>query len=167
MTMTKQATIDLYHDIAPDLFGQFDAEPLPFSIHEVSFYRDPESVDLIDIMFNSPGLSIADTHYAPIGTQNVILDPDTKPLLITFNPYFLPIVDEDEMWVILAHEIVHGTFIWEVNHDWRWETRARSVHEACALPFVNLRANRSGRHPFQKWLGDAVYNTPTLDKYPL
>ena len=162
---TSDEVIDLYHDVAPRAFAVFGKDPVEFSI-PADHYTAPENACTLGIMLGTDIVAHAETYYYPLGQRpSAPLAADTPALGITFNPWILPIVYEDEVWTILLHEIAHAAGVWEDSHFWQWKARAAVFGDACSQQFLDMRAIQD--HPYRHLMDDEAVagSIPTLDRF--
>jgi hypothetical protein len=142
---------DLYCDIAPAIFAEYDKKPIPLHVSKI-LYLDPETATSV----NDGETAIAQTHFS---------DDLVTAEYIAFNGYYLPCLTEPEVWAILVHEIAHAVGVFADQHYFPWRKRAGAIHPAAAQAYF-IPLNRDAE-PYNNLMWVNPAETPTIVTYPI
>lgn len=158
--LTMDEARDMYNSIAPDAFAKFGARVVPFIEH--NFFTPPNDWEFMVNLLGGGKAEIAETAFWPYSRLHETPDPALRPALpavsISLNPYYLPGLFEDELEVILLHEIAHAAGPFADAHGDAWRNRARALHPVAGD--YSFRMRDWDMHPY--WPNSDPGGPPSL-----
>lgn len=157
--MNLDSIVDLYHDIAPAAFATFGKKPVPLSVG-LHIWTKPGDESFLEVLTASPTLSLAVTFYRFDTDETGITGcaPGANSSFICFNPYWGEVMDEDEVEVVLLHEIAHAVGTHGDSHGPNWVERGRMLHPKAGDALFTIRATDMAPYEFAR----DTFNSPTL-----